>query len=517
MESAMKSCPKAPTCQVCPECPNPKEWPAPDCPRCPKCPEIQCPECPQLTLPDSITKGCPQPDRAVIAAEYRNEMFANFASGVGKNILECAPGKDCRADRSARFARLGQKGVTLWFTGLSGSGKTTITEQLEKELALRLGKAVYRIDGDNLRTGLTRDLGFSPADRAESVRRASETAALFADSGVITMVTLISPYRKARDEARNLHRNRGLPFLEVFIDVPLEVVQARDPKGLYKKVAEGKIKGFTGIDSPYEPPLAPEITLTHNNPVEESVKILLSKLEEGGFLTGEERESPALTVPDGGDVVDLIAAGDELRALKEEATTLPGVPLRDVDVNWLQVIGEGWASPLRGFMREGALMQALHFNSILMDPHNFTGMSGYLEKKTDWLHTDVYPPTRVSMPIPVVLPITDFTKKQIEKAGAVTLYNSAGKPLAVLRDPEVYAHRKEEIIARCFGAIDPDHPYIKLIQSSGNWLLGGEVKLLGRITVRQRTNCLRARATAPQPESPSPPTSLAPTLRPAVQ
>jgi len=477
MTEAMKSCPRAAECPQCPSCPRP-DCPPPSCPKCP-----DCPVCPQLELPDSLTKGCPEPDRAKVAAEYRNAMFANFQATVGQNILECAPGKDCRADRSRRFQRIGQKGVTLWFTGLSGSGKTTITEKLEQELIFRLGKNVYRIDGDNLRTGLTRDLGFSPADRAESVRRASETAALFADAGIITMVTLISPYRNARDEARNLHRNKGLPFLEVFLDVPLSVVQQRDPKGLYKKVAEGKIKGFTGVDAPYEPPMQPEVVIkTHEKSVDECVQQLLDALERGGYLDGETAESPALAVPDGGEVVDLVATGDELHALREEAKTLPGVPLRDVDVNWLQVIGEGWASPLRGFMREGALMQALHFNSVLMDPHNFTGMQGYLERQTDWLGVSSYPPERVSMPIPIVLPITNFTKSQVGKAEAVTLYNSAGKALAVLRRPEVYEHRKEEIIARCFGIVDPDHPYVQLVQSAGDWLIGGEVKLLGKIT-----------------------------------
>merc|ERR1719487_1471463 len=128
-----------------------------------------------------------------------------------KNIIECAPGQNCRMGSSNRFQVLGQKGVTLWMTGLSGSGKTTISEIVEKKLLLALKKNVYRIDGDNLRTGLTRDLGFSTSDRGESVRRASEVAALFNEAGVITMVTLISPYRKDRDAARLMHEKRGLP------------------------------------------------------------------------------------------------------------------------------------------------------------------------------------------------------------------------------------------------------------------------------------------------------------------
>jgi len=459
-----------------PECPQAK-CPTPRCPE-PQCPTPYCPS-PKLDLPDSVTKGCPEPDKARIVAEYRAQQLQH----VGANIIECAPGKDCRADRKKRFERLNQQGVTLWFTGLSGSGKTTITELLEKELIFRFGKMVYRVDGDNLRTGLTRDLGFSPSDRGESVRRAAETAALFADAGVITMVTLISPYRESRNNARSLHRDKGLPFLETFLDVPLDVVRQRDPKGLYKKADAGEIQGFTGVSAPYEEPLDPEITLkTHEMTVEECVQQLIKELDKRGLLQGRAVENKSLAPPDGGEVVDLVVKGGNLNKLKEEAKGLPGVPLTTVDVNWLQVIGEGWASPLRGFMREGPLMQALHFNSMLVDPSNFTGMVGYTERETDWLHTEVYPPERVSMPIPIVLPITDFTKRNIAGAKAVTLYNAAGKPLAVLRDPEVYEHRKEEIIARCFGIEDPDHPYISIIRKSGNWLLGGEVELLGKIT-----------------------------------
>lgn len=142
--------------------------------------------------------------------------------------------------------------------------------------------------GDNLRTGLTRDLGFSPADRAESVRRAAEVSALFAESGIISMVTLISPYRQDRDAAREMHRKRGIPFIEVFMDVPLDVVKARDPKGLYAKVARGEIKGFTGIDAPYEAPLNAEVVLkNHEMGIDKCVEILIAELKRRGLLSGE--------------------------------------------------------------------------------------------------------------------------------------------------------------------------------------------------------------------------------------
>ena len=138
-------------------------------------------------------------------------------------------------------------------TGLSGSGKSTIARALEEELVLRFGKTVQMLDGDNVRTGLNRDLGFSPADRDESVRRVGELACLFNGGGVITLVTLVSPYREARDAARKRHEEQGLKFLEVFMNVPISVVQERDPKGLYAKVASGELTGFTGMsaDAPF--------------------------------------------------------------------------------------------------------------------------------------------------------------------------------------------------------------------------------------------------------------------------
>ena len=153
-----------------------------------------------------------------MASKHRATMLARPM----RNIVECsADAKDdsCRMASSNRFKVLGQKGVTLWMTGLSGAGKTTITKALERRLLLAMRKNIYNVDGDNLRTGLTRDLGFSAEDRAESVRRASEVSQLFSEAGVITVVSLISPYRKDRDAARAAHAKRGIPFLEVFLDV----------------------------------------------------------------------------------------------------------------------------------------------------------------------------------------------------------------------------------------------------------------------------------------------------------
>jgi bifunctional enzyme CysN/CysC len=152
-------------------------------------------------------------------------------------------------------------GATVWFTGLSGSGKSTVAVEVERLLVAQ-GRPAYLLDGDNLRHGLNADLGFSAADRTENIRRVGEVARLFADAGVVALVPVISPYRADRDRARAIHGEAGVPFVEVFVDTPLDVCEARDPKGLYAKARAGEITGFTGIDDPYEAPEAPDLRLT---------------------------------------------------------------------------------------------------------------------------------------------------------------------------------------------------------------------------------------------------------------
>jgi adenylyl-sulfate kinase len=152
-------------------------------------------------------------------------------------------------------------GATVWFTGLSGSGKSTVAAVVERSL-VAVGRTAYLLDGDNLRHGINADLGFSAADRTENIRRVGEVARLFADAGVVALVPVISPYRADRDRVRTIHDDVGLPFLEVFVDTPLSVCEERDPKGLYAKARAGEIRGFTGIDDPYEAPADPDLRLT---------------------------------------------------------------------------------------------------------------------------------------------------------------------------------------------------------------------------------------------------------------
>ena len=417
---------------------------------------------------------------------YREKILSQSTP----HIIECLEAGEggsqevCHLPRDKRYAALNQKGVTLWMTGLSGSGKSTIAQLLEEQLVLLHGKAVYRLDGDNIRTGLNRDLGFSKADRGESVRRVGELACLFADSGTITIVSLVSPYKADRDSARKRHEEQGIKFLEVFMDVPLTVVQERDPKGLYKKVAAGELKGFTGVDDPYEAPTNAELNIkNHDMTIQQSVDIIMRQLIREGVLVGGPTLPLGLPYPDGDEIVDLLVPSDEQARLKAEAETLPKVLLTDIDVNWLQTVAEGWAAPLKGFMREGTLLQTIHFNSILVDPKNITGSKSLNEVQTNFLDFKTVPPKRVSMSVPITLPCTDYTKNAIESSGkkAVALMNKHGKILAILRNPEVYANRKEEIVSRIFGVIDMGHPYIQHIYSGGNWLIGGEIELLEKI------------------------------------
>jgi adenylylsulfate kinase len=189
-------------------------------------------------------------------------------------------------NREERASLLNQMGATIWFTGLSGSGKSTIAYTLEHAVVQR-GNLAYVLDGDNIRHGLNKNLGFSAADREENIRRIGEVAKLFADGGIITMTSFISPYRKDRDSVRALHAEGKLPFIEVHVSTPIGTCEQRDPKGLYKKARAGQLKNFTGIDDPYEAPLHPELTLdaTSTSPQEAAV-LLLQYLEKQGILAG---------------------------------------------------------------------------------------------------------------------------------------------------------------------------------------------------------------------------------------
>ncbi|XP_062004686.1 adenylyl-sulfate kinase 3 isoform X2 [Rosa rugosa] len=230
--------------------------------------------------------------RSSVRFERKSKLFEAVLR-KGKNLRQMSTAGNstnivwhkCAVEKLDRQRLLQQKGCVIWITGLSGSGKSTVACALSQGLHLR-GKLTYILDGDNVRHGLNRDLGFNAEDRAENIRRIAEVAKLFADAGIICIASLISPYRKDRDACRALFPEGD--FIEVFMDVPLNICENRDPKGLYKLARAGKIKGFTGVDDPYEPPLNCEIVLQQKGrdcvSPSSMAETVISYLEEKGYL-----------------------------------------------------------------------------------------------------------------------------------------------------------------------------------------------------------------------------------------
>lgn len=187
-------------------------------------------------------------------------------------------------ERTHREHLLRQRGATLWFTGLSASGKSTVAFTLEHQL-MELGHLAYVLDGDNIRHGLNKNLGFSAEDRVENIRRIGEVAKLFADTAIISITSFISPYRADRAIARTIHEAGGLDFLEIFMSTSIDICEQRDPKGLYKKARAGQLKHFTGIDDPYEAPEAAEIILdTSQFTPPECAQLIISELQQRGII-----------------------------------------------------------------------------------------------------------------------------------------------------------------------------------------------------------------------------------------
>jgi bifunctional enzyme CysN/CysC len=230
----------------------------------------------------TVLRGVREVQTARTEADRGNAARATVGSGMIHFALRRSHDITWRhidVDKAARSRLKGQTPIVLWLTGLSGSGKSTIANLLEVELH-RLGRHTYVLDGDNVRHGLNKDLGFTDADRVENVRRVAEVARLMLDAGLIVIVSLISPFRNERRMARQLVGEGE--FVEVFVDAPIAVAEARDPKGLYAKARRGEILNFTGVDSPYEPPERPEIHLhTSVEPPAGSVRRVLDALLAG--------------------------------------------------------------------------------------------------------------------------------------------------------------------------------------------------------------------------------------------
>lgn len=341
--------------------------------------------------------------------------------------------------------RGGFRGCTVWLSGLSGAGKTTVSMALEEYLVCH-GIPCYTLDGDNIRQGLNRNLDFSPDDREENIRRIAEVARLFADAGLVCIASFISPYGRDRLNARKIHEAAGLPFFEVFVDAPLDVCEQRDVKGLYKRARAGEIRGFTGIDSEYEKPEAPELVLkTDSCSVNDCIQQLIDLLQERDIVP----------VDGSYEIKELYVSENQLDLAKADAETLPAVQIGKVDMQWVQVLAEGWATPLSGFMKEREYLQCLHFDCLL---------DGGV----------------INLSVPVVLPVSVSDKERLDGVTAMALVYE-GRRVAILRNPEFYEHRKEERCARQWGTTCPSHPYIKMVMESGDWLIGGDLQVLERI------------------------------------
>ncbi|XP_066456865.1 bifunctional 3'-phosphoadenosine 5'-phosphosulfate synthase 2 isoform X1 [Eleutherodactylus coqui] len=355
--------------------------------------------------------------------------------------------------------RGGFRGCTVWLTGLSGAGKTTLGFALEEYLVSH-AIPCYSLDGDNIRQGLNRNLGFSSLDREENIRRIAEVAKLFADAGLVCITSFISPYTKDRDEARKIHQGSGLPFFEMFVDAPLDICESRDVKGLYKKARAGEIKGFTGIDSGYEKPDSPDLVLKTNiYSVNECIQQIVELLQDREIVpSGATKEVHELFVPE-----------NKLNQALEEAKNLPAVEITKLDLQWVQVLSEGWATPLKGFMREREYLQVLHFDLLLDDKKHNSDLT--ISKSIGGI---------INLSIPIVLPVSSEDKQRLSGTKAFAL-SYEGKRVAILRNPEFFEHRKEERCARVWGTTCAQHPHVKMILESGDWLVGGDLEVLERI------------------------------------
>lgn len=342
-------------------------------------------------------------------------------------------------------------GCTIWLTGLSGSGKTTIARDTKKFLDKHNIPAV-QLDGDSLRKGLNSNLGFSKDDRRENIRRVAEVAALLAQNGIVSLVSLISPYAEYRLSARQTHDSLGIKFFEVYVNTPIEICEVRDPKQLYRLARKGTIPNFTGVSSPYEQPACPDLLIESGiYAIEECRNKVLRLLVEHEIV-------PSAII----DPVDRHIPITHKIDLMEASEMLPKLEIDKLGVQWAQVIAEGWATPLEGFMREKEFLECLHFKTLT---------------SANMVH---------SQSIPIVLPLDEGDRLKMRGFESVTI-RYQGKPIGLLTDVESFPDRKVERCARTFGSVDPKHPTIKaILESKTQWLLGGRLQLFERIRWEDR-------------------------------
>ena len=338
-------------------------------------------------------------------------------------------------------------GVTVWFTGLSGAGKSTLAQRLREELIHR-GRKVELLDGDVVRTNLSKGLGFSKEDRDTNIRRIAFVCDLLTRNGVIVLAAAISPYRAIRGEARQTIGN----FVEVFVDCPLEELVRRDSKGLYAKALRGEITNFTGVSDPYEPPQHPEIVVyTDRESVEESLGKILAKLEELGHISPTIPGLLGPILPHGGVLVNRVAPPVEWRELQAQAAEMPRIFLGSRELSDLLLIGVGAFSPLMGFMG------ARDYMAVVQGMHIANGLP--------WT-------------IPVTLPVVQETTGYLNEGQNVALTTSEGRVVATMELQEMFTRDKLLEAQEVYRTTDQAHPGVAALNSQSDLLAAGPVTII---------------------------------------
>lgn len=339
-----------------------------------------------------------------------------------------------------------EKGFTLWFTGLSGAGKSTIAEAITPRLK-ELGRRVEILDGDEVRTNLSKGLGFSKEDRDTNIRRIGYVAQLLTRNGAIVITAAISPYRAIRDEVRS----RIGDFVEVYAKCPLEALVARDVKGLYKKALAGEIKEFTGVSDPYEEPLHPEVVVeTDRETVDESVNKILARLGELGYLPSDETNPIA---PHGGRLVNRLVTGVRRDELLAKASSLPFIQLDERAQSDVEMIAVGAFSPLCGFIGEK------DYHAVVDDMRLANGLP--------W-------------PIPITLQVSREQADKLKEGSEVALTDERGVVLAILDLTERYSPNRGEEARKVYGTEELAHPGVATVLQGGEVYLGGEIHVVNR-------------------------------------
>ena len=360
------------------------------------------------------------------------------------------------------------KGVTLWFTGLSGSGKTTVARRVHEMLQSRHILS-ERLDGDVVRQSLCRDLGFSKEDRDKNIERVTFVSQVLTRNGVVVLSCFISPYKRMRDNARTEIGD----FLEIYVRAPLDVLVERDPKGMYKKAMAGEIQGFTGVNDPYEEPTNPELILdTDRETIEESAEKVMRLLESRGYVAtglgvvigvGDRAESSRKveaakrvagpSTPHGGTLVNRELTGDKRLQAIEHAKSLRSLTLDEREASDLEMIGYGALSPLTGFMRRA------DYDTVVD--------SMRLSDNLVWA-------------MPVTKAVTADEAKSIKEGQEIALTTPDGQLAGILQVTDIYTYDKAREAQQCFGTTETAHPGVARLMAQGDVLLGGPVQVINR-------------------------------------